>query len=81
MGTACRSKKLFDARPMREAVLGWSISLGCRFKKGAEPVDFTIVYLLVGVISLVLLFAQLKLFSIDSTLKRILENLEKKKGG
>lgn len=43
--------------------------------------DFTIVYLLVGVISLVLLFAQLKLFSIDSTLKRILENLEKKKGG
>lgn len=36
---------------------------------------------LVGIIGLVLMFAQLKLFSIDASLKRIVELLESKKSG
>lgn len=37
----------------------------------------TLVLLLFGVIGLVLMFAQLKLFSIDSSLRRIVELLER----
>lgn len=39
--------------------------------------DNSLVFLLVGFVSLVMLFAQLKLFSIDSTLKEILDELRK----
>lgn len=37
----------------------------------------TLAFLLFGFIGLVLMFAQLKLFSIDSSLKRIVELLER----
>lgn len=40
--------------------------------------DNTIVYLLIGVIGLVMLFAQLKLFTIDSTLRQILRVLQER---
>jgi hypothetical protein len=41
--------------------------------------DNSMVLLLVGFISLVMLFAQLKLFSIDSTLKEILSELQRQR--
>lgn len=40
----------------------------------------TLALLLLGVIGLVLMFAQLKLFSIDSSLRRIAELLEREAG-
>lgn len=39
--------------------------------------NYPIVTILVGGIGLVMLFAQIKLFSIDETLKAILEDLRK----
>jgi hypothetical protein len=41
--------------------------------------DSSVVLMLVGFVSLVMLFAQLKLFSIDSTLKAILQALQDQK--
>jgi hypothetical protein len=41
--------------------------------------DNTLALLLVGFISLVMLFAQLKLFSIDTSLKEILSELRKQR--
>lgn len=40
--------------------------------------DDTIVFLVVGLIGLVMLFAQVRLFNIDQNLSRILEILEQK---
>ena len=38
--------------------------------------DNGLVLILIGIIGLVLMFAQLKLFSIDASLKRIIELME-----
>ncbi len=42
--------------------------------------DNGLVLLLIGAVGLVLMFAQLKLFSIDASLKRMVELMERQSG-